>query len=306
MKTPNLGSLLAVGLTCLFAQVTTVLAAEKATYLGSYTWRSGDAELGGLSGIEITDNGMGFVALSDRAKLVKGSFTRDKTRITGVQNAGWQALRDPKGQPLKDALADSEGLALADDGTLFISFEWRHRVWAYSPGGKATALPRAQDFKGLQANSGLEALAIDARGRLYTLPERSGQMTRPFPVWRFDGKGWSQPFSLRRDAGFLPVGADFGPDGWFYLLERQFTGYGFRSRVRRFDVTGDKVHREETLLESPALRHDNLEGISVWRANDGTIRMTMVSDDNFRPFLQRTEFVEYAVTESLASQSTKR
>ena len=102
------------------------------------------------------------------------------------------------------------------------------------------------------------------------------------------------------------MGADFGPDGWFYLLERQFTGYGFRSRVRRFDVAGDTVHHEEKLLESPALRHDNLEGISVWRADDGTIRMTMVSDDNFRPFLQRTEFVEYAVTESLASRSTKR
>ena len=34
----------------------------------------------------------------------------------------------------------------------------------------------------------------------------------------------------------------------------------------------------------------------VWRDDLGRIRLTMVSDDNFR-FFQRTEFVEYALDE---------
>ena len=81
--------------------------------------------------------------------------------------------------------------------------------------------------------------------------------------------------------------------GRLYLLERDFAGIGFRSRVRRFapDGTG-----EEVLLETGIGVHDNLEGISVWRDDLSRIRLTMVSDDNFR-FFQRTEFVEYALGE---------
>lgn len=146
----------------------------------------------------------------------------------------------------------------------------------------------------MQANSSLEALAIDHRGWLYTLPERSGQLTRPFPVYRFDGTRWAQPFSIPRSGGFLPVGADFGPDGKLYLLEREFSGFGFRSRVRRFAVSETGIGPGETLLSSALARHDNLEGIAVTRTGTGEIRLTMISDDNFRVF-QRTEIVEYLV-----------
>ena len=47
---------------------------------------------------------------------------------------------------------------------------------------------------------------------------------------------------------------------------------------------------------SAAGEHDNLEGIAVWRDRNGDIRITMISDDNYRAF-QRTEFVEYRVVE---------
>src|SRR5690606_100399 len=125
-----------------------------------------------------------------------------------------------------------------------------------------TLLPRPDAFAALQANSALEALAIDALGRLWTLPERSGAVDLPFPVWRFDGEGWSQPFTLpRADDGFLPVGADFGPDGRLYVLERRLGSvFGFNSRVRRYDVTGDVAGPAELLLETAPGDYDNLEG----------------------------------------------
>lgn len=86
---------------------------------------------------------------------------------------------------------------------------------------------------------------------------------------------------------------DFGPDGRLYLLERALRGLFFATRVRRFEIAeGARVVSEETLLETAAGTHDNLEGISVWRDGAGDIRITMISDDNFR-FLQRTEIVEY-------------
>jgi len=81
------------------------------------------------------------------------------------------------------------------------------------------------------------------------------------------------------------------PDGQFYLLERDFTGLGFRTRIRQFDAD---FTNETVLLETGNARHDNLEGISAWRDDSGSIRLTLVSDDNFL-FLQRTEIVEYRV-----------
>ena len=190
-------------------------------------------------------------------------------------------------------LADSEGLAIGADGRRWISFEGKARVRSETGPDGPEVLPRPEAFPHMQFNSALEALAVDEAGALYTIPERSGRIDKPFPVYRWKDGQWTIPFSLPRRDNFLVTGADFGPDGRLYLLERDFAGIGFRSRVRRFapDGTG-----EEVLLETGVGVHDNLEGISVWRDDLGRIRLTMVSDDNFR-FFQRTEFVEYALDE---------
>ncbi|WP_299349376.1 hypothetical protein [uncultured Shimia sp.] len=50
--------------------------------------------------------------------------------------------------------------------------------------------------------------------------------------------------------GFDPVGADFGPDGRLFILERGFNGVGFRSRVRRFDVTEGGAQNEVEVLRT--------------------------------------------------------
>jgi hypothetical protein len=137
---------------------------------------------------------------------------------------------------------------------------------------------------------------VDAAGTLYGVPERSGGLTEPFPVYRYRDGVWDVPFSVARRGEFLPVGADVGPDGLLYLLERRFLGvFGLQSRVRRFAVDGDGIGQEQTLFETLPRTHDNLEGIAVWRDAQGFIRLTMISDDNGRAPLQRTEFVEYRV-----------
>ncbi|WP_417742954.1 esterase-like activity of phytase family protein [Salipiger sp.] len=272
----------------------------EARFTASYTWRMDDPAFGGFSGIELSEDGRRFTAISDRARIVTGTLERQDGRIVAVHAGPIVPLMDENGQRQSHAKGDSEGLAIDGTGRIFVSYEGVSRVWAYDTPERAMPLPRADAFKRLQNNSSLEALAVDAKGRLYTLPERSGELTRPFPVWRYDDGGWTQPFEIPRRGGFLAVGADIGPDGRFYLLEREFTGVGFRSRVRRFDMAEDALSGETTLFESHLLRHDNLEGIAVWRDEAGAIRLTMISDDNFN-FFQRTQLVEYIVPESLAS-----
>lgn len=269
---------------------------QKADHVQSFTWSMNDPAFGGFSGIELASDGVSFTAISDRGHYVTGWLIRENGRIAGVESTAPAPLRNTEGEPQhRKFRKDGEGLALRDDGRLFVSYEGFHRVWAYLTMERAAWLPRHDDFASMQGNSSLEALAVDARGWLYTLPERSGRLTRPFPVYRYRNGTWDRALSIPRRGGFLAVGADVGPDGRFYLLEREFTGVGFRSRVRRFDLSPSGFSGETTLFESVTGKHDNLEGITVTRAADGKIRLTMISDDNFR-FFQRTELVEYLVS----------
>ena len=272
------------------------LAADgTAQYLGSYTWTLKKPWFGGFSALKITDGGRAMVVLSDRATLVTTAIQRRQGRISGVTARTAHRLRASSGKRLRGFAGDSEGLAIAPDGSRYISFEGAARVARYHrPDGRAKVLPRPKAFRKLPSNKSLETLAIDARGRLYTLPERAYDKHGQIPVWRWNGKRWSRPFSLPPRGGFLPVDADFGPDGRFYLLERDLTLLGFRSRLRRWDLTAAGPVNETVLLQTGPGTHDNLEGLSVWTGRRGQLRATMVSDDNFLT-LQRTELVEYAL-----------
>ena len=187
-----------------------------------------------------------------------------------------------------------KGLAIGADGEIFVSFEGWHVVMAFDALDRSGRnLPRDRIMRDWKDNSGLEALAIDAQGTLYTVPERSGDLNRPFPVLRFEGESWRKAGEIDRRDGFLAVGADIGPDGRFYFLERKFLGFfGFASRVRSFEITGDALTDERVLLTTATGTHHNLEGISVWRDETGALRVTMVGDDNFKSYL-RSEIVEY-------------
>ncbi len=268
-------------------------ARSEAVLIGSHHWTLDDPRFGGFSAIEVSDDGASFVALSDRAVFASGQFTRTDGRITGITAGPIVTMTGPGGRALIRAESDSEGLAIAPDGTIFVSFEWMHGIRRFAaidaPGSELMTTPA---FDGMQTNASLEALAIGSDGALYTIPERSGVATLPFPVYRLQNGLWDQPFDIPRRGAFLVVGADIGPDGRLYVLERDFLGIGFRSRVRRFDLTGGD---EAMVLETRLRQHDNLEGISIWQDDQG-LRMTLISDDNYRAF-QRTEIVEYRLTD---------
>ena len=296
----RLGLALILALLALSTLTSATTTPDRAKLAGRLSWSMAGQAFGGLSGLELAADGSHFTALSDRGSLVTGQILRKGGEIAGVTGLRLLPLKNTEGGPLKRFHSDAEGLAIRGDGRIYVSFEGYHRVWTYrGPDSEAAWLPRHVDFEAMQANSSLEALAIGPDGALYTLPERSGRKDWPFPVYRYRGGSWTRAFTLPRRGNFLPVGADFGPDGKLYLLERDFRGLlGFRSRVRRFEVTPRGLGAEQTLLTTHAGRHDNLEGLSVWRDGEGAIRLTMVSDDNFNR-LQRTEFVEYRLDDSL-------
>ena len=266
-------------------------------YVGSFSWQMDQPWFGGLSGLELDDDGLGLLVLTDKAHLLNATLQRDGDQITGVTAGQSRHLKSSAGKTLGGRILDAEGLAVMPDGSVCISFEGVHRVACYPhPDAPAEPLPRPAAFRNMSPNGSLEALAVDPLGRLYTLPEEDRNPDGTIPVFRWANGRWSQPFSLPARGKFLPVGADFGPDGQFYLLERSFGGIGFRTRVRRWQITQAGPQAEQTLLTTGLGAHDNLEGLSVWRDDQDRIRLTMVADDNFNS-IQRTELVEYALTE---------
>lgn len=263
------------------------------------TWSEPWEHFGGWSGLDLAADGTGFVTVSDKGSFAHGSLARKPDgSLAGASMTRRGRLHGIDGNRLREGERDAEGLAVDDQGRAYVSFERFHRVRRYDPlNGPATSVPSHPDFRRLQENSGLETLALDAAGTLHAIPERSGALDRPFPVYRLLGDHWDKSWKLRRDGTFLPVDADFGPDGRFYLLERDFKWLGgFATRVRRFDVGEGGFENEVTLLRTRFGELDNMEALATWRDPEGRVRVLLLSDDNFFP-LQRTMFAEYILDE---------
>lgn len=243
------------------------------------------AGIGGLSAIAVSSDGTEFTALSDNADYIHGTILRDGDIISGFAIFETVELRGPNGGDLRPRQKDSEGIAIRADGRIFISFERNHRIWAYDrPDQPPVIYRRAQDFETLPNNAGLEALALSPSGNLIAIPEHNDG---PVPIYEYSND-WRIAGYLPVPQGFHVTGADYGPDGLLYLLERRFTGISFATRITRVNADG----RYEVILQTPVWTHGNLEGISVWRDDAGALRATMVSDNNESPFV-RGKLVEY-------------
>ncbi|WP_407491806.1 esterase-like activity of phytase family protein [Pseudooceanicola sp. MF1-13] len=255
--------------------------------------------VGGLSGLTVSDDGAGFVAISDRNTLIRGRFIRPDGVLRGVAIDSRDRLKDPQGRDLVGAWNDAEGLDETTDGTLWVSFEGQHRVARFGPDLRGTRLSDLPPIGDLKPNNGFEALALDPQGRAVIIMEkRKGRHDRTY-VLRHDAGGWMRLADLRLEGGFLPVGADFGPDGRLYVLERLVSPIGFRSRIRQIEVMDEGEMEGRTLWTSNASL-GNLEGLSLWTDDKGRVRATMVADDNESPALFGG-FVEIILAKSPAT-----
>jgi hypothetical protein len=274
-------------------------AASEPVLLGEFLWERDEDYFGGLSGIELSADGSAFFVIGDSSIVLTGNIQRDGTRITGVRpDPSWiGGLRMPDGTRVDKDHADAEGLAISQDGEIFVSFERKHRVWAYAgQDGPARALPALPDTLAFRKNGGLEALAVAPDGALWALPEHPPWGWDALPVLRLAEGRWAIAGQLPLDRVFRPVGADFADDGSLYVLERGVGLRGFSSRVRQFGIAPGGLTGGEVVLRTTPGQHGNLEGLAVWRALSGALVLTMVADDNYNRF-QVTEIVEYGLTE---------
>jgi len=272
----------------------TPLAAVELESIGRFSWQM-DA-VNGVSGLVITKGGKGFVAVSDLGWRLEGTLARQGDAIAGVSVDRIDPIRSSDGYPVAARRvgdwSDAEGLAIAKDGTEYISFErWPH-VWRFTrPNTNAQWIKDHPTFYDMGTNRQLEALALDPAGTLYVFPERP--FSDGFPIYRLDDDRWTLTGHFPERDGFSVVGADFDREGVLYLLERKLElGIWWRSRVRRLTLDGQL---DEAIWTSGRDDYTNLEGISLWYDDEGA-RITLVSDNN-KSVGEPTEFVEFRLTE---------
>lgn len=252
---------------------------DQLLHIGTFTWETEDVV--GLSGLELSADGTQFMMVGDRGWLLTGRFTRSEGRITDMAVDRLLPILGNNGLPVAARRvgdwSDAEGLALAADGSYWISFErWAHVSFYPYLGASGEWIEDAPSFYDYSDNRQLEALALHPDGTLYTFPERPTRAG--FPIYRLREDGWSIIGHIAERNGFSIVGADFDAEGQLYLLERKLVfGLWWQNRIRRLHP--DTPAGIETLWIGQRGQFFNLEGIALWSGPDGQ-HLTLVSDNN--------------------------
>jgi len=263
---------------------------------------SPDPSFGGLSGLWLDPDGETMIAVSDRGQSWKASFTHDgEGRLIGIDDWSVIDLRMMRdGRPARASYFDAEALTGDADQGIVVSYEGIHRLRRW-PSADMRALPQRLPLPaglGQYGNSGIEALATLANGKLFGIAERSGAPgNQGLQAWIMDEYG-AEALVYAPAPGFSPTGADRLEDV-IYLVERSFSLLGgFRNRI--VTLPAEAVEPGAS-IEGTALAQfrwgplgENFEAIAARRGQDGRVILYLLADDNFS-FLQKNLLVQLSM-----------
>lgn len=276
-------------------------------FIGGLELSSDNALLGAISAIRFRPDQRQFVSVLDTGHWLTGAIERDdKGRLKGIAEARIMPMIDRNGgtDAGKGAM-DAEGLALRGNHVL-VSYEQHHRVDIYpDPGFEISPpddslpipIPRLQ----LRSNRSLEALMIAPQssplaGAAVIVTEESLDDQGNMVAAILDGP-LHGGLTVRHYGGFDVSDGVFLPDGDLLLLERRFgLAHGLGVRIRRIagaDIKPDAVVDGKVIFKADTREQiDNMEGIDVFRAADGSLHLILISDDN-HSILQRSLMLEF-------------
>jgi hypothetical protein len=283
-------------------------------FRGGLVLSSPSSNFGGWSGLAMEADGRRLLAISDVGSWMTAHVGYDGDRPSGLSRARLGPLLGSKGQRLKNKREqDCEGLALVDGnldrGTLLISFERLHRIGRYpikngevlAPVGYLALPPEA---KRMPSNQGIEAITVlrggPHRGAVVAFAERFTRGSGYHTGWIWIGNEAPQAIQLQDVDGFNITDAAGLPDGGLLILERYFRWTeGVKMRLRRLkagEITpGARLTGEILFQGDMRFEIDNMEGLAVHRGPAGETVVSLISDDNFNSFLQRTVFLQFTL-----------
>jgi len=258
-------------------------------------WHVADSAFGGLSALIMAPDGQTLIAGGDRGILVEARIMRDTSdQITDVDLTALAPVRMQRNRPLTRFRSDFEALTRAQNGDLFTAFEGYTRIERLkAPGALPAATHKWDRFTQIFGNQGYEALATLPDGRVIAIRE-TYDTPGPAPSVLYDGDVWTNGPDIPVSPDFAITGADVGPDGCLYVVERRFTiRTGFSFRLLRL-WGGPGSWQEQLLYASAPADLGNAEAVSAWQDAAGNIVLTLLTDDGFLPFTP-TRVMEFRV-----------
>ena len=292
------------------------IAGGKLQWRGGLVLTSPHRNFGGWSGLVLDELGRSFVAVSDSGSWMSGEIAYDGKAPVAMKNARIGPILTREGVALKRGRdRDAEAVALESGtltgGTILIAFEQNTRIARYdfamsggvSPTLEFLALP--PEAKRMRRNSGFEAMTVMRagafKGSAIAFSERLKDKNGHHTGWIWSAGGTRQLQLTDLDDHDIVDVASLG-DGSLIVLERRFRWLqGLSIRVRRVgesELASAKPIVGEKLLEADLTSDiDNMEGIAVSRDADGAVVLTLIADDNFNHFLQRTVLLQFALAD---------
>jgi hypothetical protein len=287
---------------------------------GGLEWRGGmelastDERFGGLSSLELSRDGTRLLAVSDRGFWLKADLLYTDGHLSGLDHPVMAPILAPNGKPNKDKMrSDAEALAGWEpggvDGKVIVGFESRTRAGVFDLGKsgfkarfKDLKLPRAVD-KG-PPNQELESIGRFAKGPLagsiIAISELNKDENGDIRAFVWGGGRNAFEFSVKQLEDYAITDLAILPDGDILTIERSFSsaslpGMAVR-RIRTEDIIANGAVSPSLVFSGrmPFYRIDNMEGIAVSELN-GETRITVISDNNYRPEFQRTLLLQFAL-----------
>ncbi|WP_252910278.1 esterase-like activity of phytase family protein [Aliihoeflea aestuarii] len=280
-------------------------------FIGGFSMTGDRREFGQLSSFRFLTPGEQFLGVADHGYWFAGRVARNAEGApVGLADFTMQAMVDEAGRVIDDKhRVDAEGLSISN-GIATVSFERQARVSEYriEPDGMGGPI-RELDFliprHELRYNAGMETVAKardegPLEGARVVVTEKSIDTDGNIFAAVIEGpqKGI---FKIRRTDEFDVTDGVFLPDGDLLLLERRFSYVrGVAMRLRRIDVREirpDALVDGETLIEAGMTYNiDNMEALDVFRRDDGTLVVALMSDDN-QSWVQRSLYLEFELAE---------
>ncbi|MEA2935885.1 MAG: hypothetical protein QOD74_2531 [Variibacter sp.] len=280
------------------------------TFRGGLVLTSSHADFGGISAIRVAADGAHFLSVTDKGRWLRGRITYEGTRPSGIADAEMAPILGADGKPLASrGWYDTEALA-QDGGTVWLGLERVNRVVRFDYGkqgllARGVPIPIPPGIQRLPHNKGLECLDVVPRrlplgGSLVAISERGLDRDNNIRGFLVGGPSPGE-FSVRRIGDFDISDCAVTPAGDLLLLERSYSPFkGVGMRIRRVPLTevkpGATIDGPVLIEADMAFQIDNMEGLSVHRASDGALVLTLISDDNFS-IIQRTLLLQFTLAE---------
>ena len=280
--------------------------APAVSYIGGWHLTSDEPNFGGLSGLDILEDG-NLLSVSDAGAFVQIDLVAGAPSGTGAISY----MRGPDGKLLDGKRAsDAEGLHVGF-GLAAVSFERDHRIAAFNIdacGAAARGVPVSTGNTlgvdgdlapsglpdDLPENNGLEALTF-SDGYFLTGTEASDGADTPLFRPTIFGGQFDPAGVLRTPRRMNLTGLDTVDEHTYALFRRYVPIFGNTIEVRRFSSL---EHEGDTLFRlDRSVSVDNFEGIAATKLADGTVRIYIISDDNFSE-RQRTLLMAFDVSET--------